>query len=251
MMISVTKHITLEKLRNKLAIAGRQEELSQLYSEKYTYLEDENSPSFWDKRFHEFPIEHPMARMREQFVAENIDDKRKMLHLGVGTGTLEQLLFLKIKPENYLGTDITADSLKTVQQKFPSYSFRKVSLYNLPFTDKSFEQVALLEVLEHIQPKFTFKVLSEINRVLKINGTFIISIPVNENLERVLPHNPNSHQRLYTRELLSAELKMVGFKINHVEPFYAFGSKYRLKKFLSDSFHIRQPNNLVFICQKQ
>ncbi|PIY80905.1 MAG: hypothetical protein COY80_00630 [Candidatus Pacebacteria bacterium CG_4_10_14_0_8_um_filter_42_14] len=249
-MATTTKHIILEKLRNKLAIAGRLKELSHLYSQKYTFLTDENSPSFWDKRFHEFPIEHPMARMRERFVAEHVSKTQKLLHLGVGIGTLEQLLFPEMAPENYLGTDITADTLKAIQKKFPNYSFRKASLYALPFADSSYEQIALLEVLEHIQPHFTFVVLSEIHRVLRKNGTFIVSIPVNEKLEYVLPHNPNSHQRLYTKELLTSELGIIGFKVMHVEPFYAFGTHYKIKQILSNTFHIRKPNNLVFVCKK-
>jgi len=48
---------------------------------------------------------------------------------------------------------------------------------NIPFSDNSFNSVVALELIEHFNDKNQNKMLSEIYRILKNKGQFIISTP--------------------------------------------------------------------------
>ncbi len=47
----------------------------------------------------------------------------------------------------------------------------------LPFDNESFEAITMLAVLEHLEPGNLLDVLNEIHRVLKTNGTLILTSP--------------------------------------------------------------------------
>ena len=63
--------------------------------------------------------------------------------------------------------------------------------------------------------------------------------------------NLNAHVRIYTKELIEAELKISGFKILKYKFLYAFHELYKLKSFINRIFKINKtPNNLVILAQK-
>ncbi len=51
------------------------------------------------------------------------------------------------------------------------------SITDIPFEDDYFDIVSAFDILEHIHPKDTFKALSEIRRVLRSRGAFIMTTP--------------------------------------------------------------------------
>jgi 2-polyprenyl-3-methyl-5-hydroxy-6-metoxy-1,4-benzoquinol methylase len=69
----------------------------------------------------------------------------------------------------------------------------------LPFEDESFDVVICLDVLEHIEEDFM--VISEISRVLKSGGRFLISVPEDPRLWSSHDVSVN-HIRRYTRNSL-------------------------------------------------
>ncbi len=123
-------------------------------------------------------------------------------------------------------------------------------MHELPFKSGSFDQVLLLEVLEHIKPSETFSVLQEVYRVLKTGGKFIISVPINEHLEDMLPINPNSHMRMYSEALIKYELIMCKFKVNKILSTSAFKNMFMLKSLINKYLYIKEKNNIILICQK-
>ena len=111
-----------------------------------------------------------------------------------------------------------------------------------------------MEVLEHILPSKIFIALNEIKRVLKGNGELIMSVPLNEGLEELIKRgvNPNGHVRIYTPELVFAELKISGFRVQKRKLLYAFRNLYTLKKTLQNTIMKKRwkPNNLIIFARK-
>jgi len=121
--------------------------------------------------------------------------------------------------ENYIGLDISLGYLK----RFKVKSQRIWALAEfLPFKDGCFDRVFLSEVLEHIWRRK--KVLDGCYRILKVNGTLILSVPYGK--------NPHYIQRLWTT------LKRYGIKYRpYIHGF--FSKEYTRKILTKSNFHIR------------
>lgn len=245
-------HASYETMRSSLLDASEYAKLINTYHTQRYYFPDSNTPAFWDAKFSEAYSNHPMAEFRERLVVNNTISSKNLLNIGVGRGNLESILFNKFGPKlAYCGTDITPKSVHRLQNKFPTWKFLLSKPFSLPFSNKEFDQVFLLEVLEHIKPNKTFKLLNEIFRVCNDNAKFIVSIPINEGLIEMLPDNPNSHMRVYTERLVCFELDIAGFEVTHIYRLTAFNNFFTLKSFINNLFHFRKPNNLVIICRKR
>ncbi len=247
-----TDGFSMEKLRKKLLKLKKRKKLLATYSKKYPQIKDENSSKFWDKKLtNEENLIHPMEKDRIRIVAKLIKKGDNVLNLGIGKGELENYLYTKFSNTiSWTGTDITENWFKKLKKNFPKWKFRKTKLTKLPFKTNLFDTIYLLEVLEHIQPDKTFKVLYEIKRVLKKNGLFIISVPINEGLESMFPKNPNAHVRIYSKNLIEFELKEVGFKIKKIHKLTAFSKFYHIKKLINNILKIKHSNNLIIIAKK-
>jgi len=83
---------------------------------------------------------------------------------------------------NILGGDLSENSLNDAKTLFGFFDVKiplyKFNLINLPFPDKSFDNVICSSVLEHI-PNMTllYKAINESRRVLRPQGILIINIP--------------------------------------------------------------------------
>lgn len=239
-----------EKKRKRLIDSGKFDIAYKTYRIQKINLPGFNSSNFWDKKFSSLYPSSPMEDWRIRKISDFVKNRKKILNLGVGRGKLEEKI-KDIDKKEYVGTDITTETIRFLEKKFPKVKFRKEKLDNLSFPDNSFNVVILSEVLEHIRPDQTFSVLSEVWRVLKKNGYFLVSAPINEGLEKKLPLNPNSHKRLYSEYLLIFELLSSNFTIKKIHRVSAFSTHFFIKNFLNDLFHIRERNNLLVICQKK
>jgi 2-polyprenyl-3-methyl-5-hydroxy-6-metoxy-1,4-benzoquinol methylase len=98
---------------------------------------------------------------------------RRILDVGCATGSL-------LKPytqvHHITGVDISELLLETARQNGYRQTFpMDISTAPLPFADKSFDLVFCGECIEHVVD--TDWVLCEINRVLKVNGHFLLTFP--------------------------------------------------------------------------
>lgn len=246
-----TTALNYENLRKWFIKRGEFKKALATYFAQTEFLPDKNSSEFWDKKFDDNPIHHPMESWRIRNIVNLVEQDKSLLNLGVGSGRFEKVLFKKKNLKEYTGTDITNRTLTNLKTKFGNFRFKKEILTRLSFSSNSFDQVLLLEVLEHIKPNETFFVLKEIKRVLVTGGTFIVSVPINEGLEAMLPYNPNSHMRIYSKELLAFELNVSGFLIEKVIEASAFSKYFEIKNFVNKIFNLRKPNNIIFICKKK
>ena len=105
-------------------------------------------------------------------VKKILEENKKVLDIGCGKPCecMEDGSFL-----NYLGYGIGMD-IKNCSIK---HNFVKGDLINIPFSKNTFDIVVAMEVIEHVSKIET--ALKNINRVLKDDGIFIMSIP-NDNL---------------------------------------------------------------------
>lgn len=117
------------------------------------------------------------------------------------------------------GVDVIAPSTKrftTIDKSCPEFEkalpqnavFCQMSVPPIEFADESFDYVVSFQVIEHIERDADF--VSEIYRVLRPGGKFIVSTP---NAPMSLTRNP-WHVREYRAEELE---KLLGEKFSHVE----------------------------------
>jgi len=93
----------------------------------------------------------------------------KILDVGAGEGALALKLMLR-------GFDVEPCDLNTARFKIASVPCKEVDLNDgLPYLKDSFDFVACVEVIEHLHDPWI--AASEFSRVLKKNGTLIITTP--------------------------------------------------------------------------
>ncbi|HBP39523.1 MAG TPA: class I SAM-dependent methyltransferase [Patescibacteria group bacterium] len=119
-----------------------------------------------------------LYRLKEIYIKKDLDKlgmKKGSSVLEVGSG---QGIFLNRLSSYYnviaLGVDVSDDSIKYANKYCSdnNLKFIKASATNLPFKDKNFDTIVSFDTMEHV--KNQNKMLSEIIRVLKQNGKFLV-----------------------------------------------------------------------------
>jgi len=245
------KPFLVERARQILASISDLQTLKKTYSTKYAEIKDLNTASFWNKQMSgkaSFADQDGMTRDRVRaafkFLPKNA---KKILDIGAGHGLVEEFLS-KNKNIKIFGNDISSAAVKDLRNKFKG-KFVKESIYTMKYKKRSFNGIFMLEVLEHIPPGKVFKVLTKIKEIIKTKGSFIMSIPTNEGLDKK-KDNLSGHVRTYTENLIRAELKIAGFKVVKLKTFYAFKNLYTFKKISSNFFKKKwQPNSIVILAK--
>ena len=167
------------------------------------------------------------------------DVKGKCLELGGNpyftTMLLRKFTDLDINLANYFGQISNGEHTQSVEyyelqnrkKKTETFSFQHFNIEDdkFPYSDGEFDLVIFAEIIEHLQND-PCKVLREIKRVLKPNGTLILTTPNVARLENVTRlisganiYDPYSgygpygrHNREYNRYELDQLLKFEGFE---------------------------------------
>jgi ubiquinone/menaquinone biosynthesis C-methylase UbiE len=113
--------------------------------------------------------------IRYEYAARHLFGRVLDCACGVGYGSY----YLASRPlvTSVTGADISAEAIKYANHKFQhaKLMYRIVNALDMPFTDCSFDGVVSLETLEHLKKPERF--LSEVMRVLRPGGIFIVSVP--------------------------------------------------------------------------
>lgn len=249
----------VDKLRDRLARESRLKELKETYSSKYPEIKNRNTPQLWDnfnlERNHFTNSDDPQANDKLNQISKNLTGKNiKVLNVGFGSGNLERLVYGNKNISSWDGVDISQKSVVHAKKVFPKYNFKLGRTDKLDYKDKTFDYCIILEVLEHISPYKILTSLKEANRVLKVGGTLIISVPLNEDLEQMIEDKVNfyQHVRIYTKELIKAELKISGFEPFKEVELISFRRQYTIKKFLVKYIlrGFRQSNGVTIYAKK-
>ncbi|MBT7238014.1 class I SAM-dependent methyltransferase [Candidatus Woesearchaeota archaeon] len=140
-------------------------------------------------------------------------DKRKNLKiLDAGCGTGRMLQSLKNKGEAS-GLDISDEAIKFCNNR--NLQVKKGTVESLSFKDNSFDLVTSIDVIYHKWVKSDKKAISEINRVLKKEGTLLIQVAaynfMHSNHDRAV-----MTERRYTKKQLKKLLEENNFKIKKI-----------------------------------
>lgn len=97
----------------------------------------------------------------------------KILDVGCGNGRLSEIF--KDKNVDYYGVDFSQNLITKAKQKYPQANFLVADVLNPPFKNEYFDAIFAIAVFHHIPSYYRQKALSEINRVLKNQGIFIMT----------------------------------------------------------------------------
>lgn len=129
------------------------------------------------ENYHKEKIKNPVAqfmfREKTRFL-KNLLKKSKGKILIIGCGSEDDMKIIPPACEG-IGIDISEEAIKQSQKKYPKFKYYVADATNMPFIDNSFDHVVCSEVIEHIPNNE--RVLSEIKRILKNKGTFIVTTP--------------------------------------------------------------------------
>lgn len=210
-----------------------------------------NTSKFWDKHLSSLsriPKEDFITKDRISNVAKLIPDKKiKLLDVGAGYGFLEQKLSKK-KNINFFCLDISYTGMKRLKSKYIG-EFLIASSRAITFQKEIFDYVCLLEVLEHLFEEEAFLTFSEVYRVLKPGGKFILSVPLYDEPKQ---DHPSGHVRMYTPDSIVSEVVKNGFEIVSSKALFAFKENYLLKKMVNKIFKMKKhPNNIIIFARKK
>jgi len=124
----------------------------------------------WWRRWGQENFEVPLF----QRMGLELRDK-DVLEIGCGNGYGAYLLNQR-SPRSYIGLDVMEEQVEKARQRYPQYEFLVQDATNLhQFADGSKDVVVIFGVLHHI-PEWR-KVIDEVKRILKPNGSFFVEEP--------------------------------------------------------------------------
>lgn len=133
-------------------------------------MDDKN---FWNFCVFMYDFWHNLEHKSYKLVADNICRKiqgdEKILEVACGTGILTQEISRRYHGLNYTAIDYAQNMIEICQKKRIDVTFEIADATKLPYDSESFDIIIIANAL-HIIPEPS-KVISEINRCLKNDGT--------------------------------------------------------------------------------
>lgn len=162
------------------------------------------------------------------FVLDYMKDCKHILDVGCGEGR-----FISHNPKKIMGIDQNQQSLKICKDKGFNVIYGKVT--KLPFKDSSFDAVHCSHVIEHLLPEGAYKLLREMNRVLKKGGILCLRTPLLYkgfycDFTHIKPYYPEailhylktSEQSQRTLQDIEGEYKLIRLKYRRAQLFLGF-----------------------------
>lgn len=214
-----------DRIRHEFAMLRDYKSLGKTYTKKYD-VKNLNTGKYWNTIFDNnetLTDQSPMTKDKISIIANLIPEgPKKILDLGIGQGFLEEKLLALSKRHNCFGIDISAHAIKRAKGKFRG-EFTTDSVHNIRnhYSKNSFDVIVAIELLEHINASAIFSLYKDVRSLLNKNGMLIISIPINEHLEK-MNNNPSAHVRDYSQETIKAELVLNRFYVIQTFKLYAF-----------------------------
>jgi len=156
---------------------------------------------------------HPIDIFSRSNLVKNISHniKRKtVLEIGCSSGYLIADLKNNFKNINYVGADVLKFSLLKLSEKYKDIPFLKFDITKNPLKNIKFDNIIMLNVLEHI--KDDFLAIRNSFKLLNKNGLIYIEVPAHQFLYDSYDKQL-CHFRRYSISDLEKKLKKVGYQI--------------------------------------
>lgn len=160
-----------------------------------------------------FAVQEIRRRYEEFFHLYKLKKNDKILEIGAGAGFA--LNHVDPRIHSYYPLDISSYNLKRVEEKTEGEIYSvSGDVFRLPFASETFDFILLSEVLEHLNDPQ--EALTELQRVLKSKGSFIVSVPYNEVISYQVcihcnkPTPTNAHLHFFNEQKLVSIVKSVG-----------------------------------------
>lgn len=139
---------------------------------------------------------------------------KKALDVGCSEGAF--LDYLSDKQIDVQAIDIDNNAIEFCKERGYVSQVRYGNLLNIPYADETFDIVFLLDIVEHVQDDH--KAISEVNRVLRPNGSAILIVPAYQWLWSAndLAYH---HQRRYSLNLVKKLVRSKDFKLTFLSFF--------------------------------
>ena len=145
---------------------------------------------------------------------------KKILDVGCGFG--RDAHFFNKKKANVIGVDLCKPFLKRAEELVPGAQFLEMDMINLQFDPNSFDGLWANASFLHIPRRQSTQTLSGFERVLKKNGTMLVSMYEKKYEEIVEAWIDNKHNNkpkfysFYTEQEIITRIKECGFNINKI-----------------------------------
>lgn len=180
---------------------------------------------FYNQKEKDYHLSDPECILRYQRALDLISlaPDSRILDIGCKYATLKDLLEENNLQVDYYGVDIS----NKVFSKIKNFNHEKFFVAdvskNLPFESERFDYIFAMEIMEHVESPTIM--LNEINRVLKKNGTLILSVPNvycwNEIIGNLLKlPDTEGHISAFTYQIMWRLLDFTGFRIEEIKGTY-------------------------------
>lgn len=145
---------------------------------------------------------------------------KNCLDVGCASGFMVSEISKFFPKAKYFGIDVYDKAITAAKKNYPRIEFSVASADKLPFKDSSLDLILFYETIEHVENPL--RCLEEIKRVLKKNGTLILTMDSGSLLFRVvwlIWENTKgrvwkkAHLHPFHHQELEALIKKVGFRI--------------------------------------
>lgn len=145
---------------------------------------------------------------------------KNCLDVGCASGFMISEIAQSYPKTRYFGIDIYDKAITFARKNYPDIKFQVASAQKLPFKRNSFDLVLFYETIEHVEQPL--KCLEEIKRILKDNGTLILTMDSGSFLFRVvwfIWENTKgrvwqeAHLHPFHHQELESLIKKAGFKV--------------------------------------
>ncbi len=129
----------------------------------------------YDQYASEFSTSRKFFWSELEFIKKYVKKNDKVLDIGCGNGRLSDILI--DKNIQYTGIDFSKELINIAKKERKNNgNFIQANALSLPFKDNSFDVIFSIAVLHHIPSKENrLLFISEVNRVLKPEGIFIVT----------------------------------------------------------------------------
>jgi len=114
--------------------------------------------------------------LNRYFFASHFVKNRTVLDIASGSGYGSELL-QKAGARRVYGVDIAEEAIEFGKELYKDVEFRKGSVEDIPLQDGEVDVIVSFETLEHVDGRVQSVFMTEVERVLREDGTLIISTP--------------------------------------------------------------------------